>query len=1045
MSYPQLIEKLEDRLFLAQTPVSPRPDTLGTAFDKTERADLLARLTMLPSSVYTSLQSSLAANNLLAFDTTLLNHMRDTSRPGSYFFAHDQASSIASYIQSNLSGSASSQISQANDVTDDRLFPAQSSVSSYTVSLPPNINWSDPSPSTNPEFLSALNRQEWWVSLAQSYRYTGDNKYLNELLYELADWSSENLMFSLPSQTSQYASYGFDVSLRVENWLMSYYSVLGTSGWTPAANSLLLYKLIQQGDVLNTVSASLTDFSNNRTIAIGRSLLYLGLLLPEVNSSGSWESRGRNTLYQSVSGQFYTDGSHREQSPGYAVLALDDLLEAYYLDHTKNGNPWNGTFVSTLYNGVEALWQQLSPDGNRPAIGDTYRISASTLFLKAAVILGESRWPEAKPRTRDVWVLGTTNVNPYLGNPVNPSLGNRDNTYRLSDSGNYVLRSGNDTQARQINFKAGPKGGIHGHYDLLGIEFFGYGRPLLADTGAYLYDPSDPKRAYAESTKAHNTIGVADLNHGPLENLNAIRSSDILPIAGGWMISAGHQGYFHLPGAPTVSRALWFDGNNTLVVVDFVESTTPRNWEQNFILQNQNTTRDLTNGLIYTKNTDGLGNVRIQSLLRPGQTAYAAINSNTFTTSNPPPDHVDPATRYYVQQLNTTYAVFATLITAHPGSASSAVSTASWVSVPTTFGQSAVLNINGTNITFSPPSWQRLNSQAQSRGAFNDIAYDSAGRLHHVFWDRDEKNLKYAVRDTNGVWSTVQIVDDDYFVGYNPDLEIDALGRPGIAYQDAWNGDLRYAYLSPITNTWEVHVVDVPGSTGGYPSLVFSRNNTPVIAYYNKSKGDLRLALQQASGWEIQTIDSQGDVGRFPSIQLDPNRPTASKFAIAYEDTTNMDIKWAIQYKTGWRYETVDNTMTISGGYVSLSWYDSGASTDRYRGVATYYDAGKGQLRYAYDTGGIEKTIWSSLVIASKKRQGLYSKLHIENNRPRVFFFDGTNNKGFFLSSNKIAGGTWSLVDLGPGGREIHFAYRQGRYLYTSLDESTGFLTVRSV
>ncbi len=1039
MSYRSIVEKLEDRVLFAQTPGSPRPDTLGAVFDKSERQDLLARLTMISAGTYNSLNASLTSNDINGFDSTLLTYMRSRST-ANYFFSPGDAGTIASYIDSNLS--ISSQQQHADAVTDDRLFPEQSSADTFDVQLPANINWSDATRSSNPEFIYALNRQEYWVDLGQSYRYTGDSKYMNELLYELADWSSENQTFALPANTNQWTSYGFDISIRVESWLMTYFSVLGSGGWTGSANSLMLYKLFQQTDALNRTVENLTDYTNNRTNSMARTELYMGLLFPEVDNADAWEQIGRNALFAGLDGQLFDDGSHREQSPGYGALVVGDLIEAYKLD-SLNGNSWASDKLTKLEKTVDAVWQQLSPNGNRPAIGDTYRGSSASSFLKAALVLNETRWPEAKPRTRDAWLFGTSAINPYLGYPATPALGNRGDTYALPDSGNYIMRSGSDANARQINFDAGSKGGLHGHFDLLNFELFGYGRPLIADPGLYLYDTS-AARTNIISTKAHNTIGVADLNHGELENLNSIKTTGIQNVAGGYMISSGHQGYFYLPGAPNVSRAMWYDGNNTMVVVDFVEATQARNWEQSFTVENQNTSRDLANGLIYTKNVDGLGNVRIQSLLRPGQTAGAAI-TGTFTSSDSPPNNVDPATRYYVQQLNTTYAVFATLLTAHSGSASSAVSTASWVSIPSTFGQSAVLNINGTNITFAPPEWERLNNVAQSRGAFNDIAYDAAGRLHMTFFDRDERNLKYAVRDTNGVWSTVQIVDDDYYVGYNPDIEINANGRPGIAYQDANNGDLRYAYLSPITNAWEVDVVDVPGSTGGYPSLVFSRNNTPVIAYFNKTKGDLRLALADTNGWVIQTIDSAGDVGRFPSIKLDPNRPTASKFAIAYENTTTMDVKWAIQYQTGWRYETVDNTMTIAGGYISLDWYDSGASSDRYLGVATYYDAGKGQLRYAYDTGGIDRVNWSNMLIASKKRQGLYSKLHIENNKPRVFFFDGTNNKGFFLYSNKIAGGSWSLVDLGQGGREIHYAYRNGGYFYTSLDEATGYLTVKQV
>ncbi len=1035
------VEALESRVHFALTPASPRPDTLGAAFDKTERQALLTRLSNLPSGTYNTLNSNLNSNDINAFDTNLLNYMKSRTT-ADYFFDPANAGSIASYISGNLS--TAGQVQNANWITDSRLFPAQGSADSFDVQLPANINWSDTSPSSNPEYIYTLNRQEYWMDLAQSYRYTSDSKYMSELLYELADWSSENPTFALPANKNTWTTFGFDISIRLDAWMMTYFSVLSSAGWTGAANSLFMYKVAQQADSLANVVTNLDPilYANNRANSMSRTELQLGLLFPEMDDSSTWRTDGRNTLYACLDAQFYNDGSHKEQSTGYASQVIGDILEAAKLD-SLNGNTWSNTRLDKLENAIDSLWQQLSPNGNRPAIGDTYRYNNTTIFLKAALILNQSKWPEAKPRTRDVWIFGSSAIAPYMGNPVTPAVGTRGSTYSLSDSGNYILRSGSDANARQINFDAGPKGGGHGHYDLLNFEFFGYGRPLISDPGLYYYI-ENANRNWVISTKAHNTVGVADLNHGQVETMDSIKSSGIQNVAGGYMISAGHQGYFFTKGAPTINRSIWYDGSNTMVVVDFVEATTAKNFEQSFLMENQNTSRDLANGLVYTKNTDGNGNVRIQSLLRPGQTAGVQTNG-VFTSDYGPPNEADPASRYYVQQLNTTYAVFATLITAHSGNtANSSISTASWVTVPTQAGQNAVLNVNGTNITFSPPSWERLNATAQSRGTANDIAYDSTGRLHMVFYDRDDRNLKYAVRDTNGIWSTVQTIDDGDYCGYNPSLAIDANGRPCVAYQDAYNGDLKYASLSTITNAWKVETVDVPGSTGGYPSLVMSRNNTPVIAYYNKTKGDLRMALPQSAGWQITTIDSVGDVGRFPSIQLDPNRPDASKFAVAYEDTTNGDFKWGIQYKTGWRYETIDSTTTIGGGYISMQFYDSGASSDRYKSVATYYDAGKGQLRYAYDIGGIEKTTWTSMVIASKKRQGLYSKLYIEANKPRVFFFDGTNNKAMFLSSTKIIGGSWSIAVLGNGGREIHYAYRNGVYQYSNLDEGTGYLTVKT-
>ncbi|HEY0009634.1 MAG TPA: heparinase II/III family protein, partial [Tepidisphaeraceae bacterium] len=343
------VESLESRLLYAMTPADPRPNTLGKSFDITERQDLLARLSNLPSSTYTTLNNALKASNIATFDNSLLGYMRSRSS-AKYFFQPGSADSIADYVNNNLS--STSQIQRADRVTDQRLFPAQSSVEDYTVQLPANINWADASPSSNPEFINALNRQEWWVDLAQGYQYSGNNKYVNELKYELADWAYENPTFTMPSVAKKRQSYGFDMSIRMDNQLMAYFSILGSGAWDGASNSLMLYKLIQQGDVVGVIGNGLKDNSSNRSIAIGRSTMYMGVVLPEVDSAAAWEADGRAVLYRSIDGQFYSDGTHREQSPGYAVLTIDDLLDARRLD-VLNNNPWDAGKLATLENAVD--------------------------------------------------------------------------------------------------------------------------------------------------------------------------------------------------------------------------------------------------------------------------------------------------------------------------------------------------------------------------------------------------------------------------------------------------------------------------------------------------------------------------------------------------------------------------------------------------------------------------------------------------------------------------------------------------------------------
>ena len=318
-----------------------------------------------------------------------------------------------------------------------------------------------------------------------------------------------------------------------------------------------------------------------------------------------------------------------------------------------------------------------------------------------------------------------------------------------------------------------------------------------------------------------------------------------------------------------------------------------------------------------------------------------------------------------------------------------------------------MLTKNGVSqeVDFTPPPTQRLNATATTRGTYNDIAYDSKGDLFLVYADRDTGDLMYAERNTSGNWSIPSLVDPPASSsgagGYEYiSMAIDKNGSPGVAYFDGWNGDLKYAFLDPTTRAWEVQTVDSKGSTGLYPSLAFSRNNGPVISYYNRTQGDLDLAQSSGTGFSITPIDTQGDVGRFSSLMLDPNRPTATKWAIGYEDTSNGNYKYALQgdwgdggtYINGYTNWTVDN-LSIAGGYVSLAFYDSGSNdSHRYKPAMSYYDAGNTALRYAYstDSGGT----WVTQTVVSAKIQGLYTQLFFDSaGDANIFYYDRSDNE----------------------------------------------------
>jgi hypothetical protein len=297
-----------------------------------------------------------------------------------------------------------------------------------------------------------------------------------------------------------------------------------------------------------------------------------------------------------------------------------------------------------------------------------------------------------------------------------------------------------------------------------------------------------------------------------------------------------------------------------------------------------------------------------------------------------------------------------------------------------------------------------------------------------VFNDRGEKNLKYSVRETNGKWTIVQTIDSGFETGGWPSLALDSNGLPGVAYFDGGGGDLKYAKL--LNGAWKLETVDGPGSTGLYPSLVMSKSNAAMIGYYKRTTGDLRLAIQQPTAWQISTIDSAGDVGRSASMTLDPNRPTTSKLAIAYDAVGGMK-KFAIQSGTGWAFQTVDNTTPTGGGSTSMAWEPYKDTDGQYHAAMSYYDSTNSALKFARQGPG---GVWTAITVISQGVQGLYTSLLYDlGSRPNIFFFKKTNVTAYRTVKKA---GVWQFTYLGTGGREAQSALRPstGEIGLTNLD-----------
>jgi hypothetical protein len=495
-----------------------------------------------------------------------------------------------------------------------------------------------------------------------------------------------------------------------------------------------------------------------------------------------------------------------------------------------------------------------------------------------------------------------------------------------------------------------------------------------------------------------------------------------------------------LAGRPVVTRSLWYDYDQTMLIVDWVEGVEAHDVRTSFLIPGTLTSRDLANGRIRSTNVSG-GNVQIQSLLQPGQ-ASTFRTSGIFTSNSA---GNNPAATQFFTYANGSFVAFATLITAY-NTGNPPDITAQWLNTAAV-GQPVQLRLTkgvvSQDITFTPPTLKYPPADVSINGTYSDIVYDKQGRLHLAYYDRDAQMLKYTVRSTNGKWSPVETVDNIPLHGFNPSIALDGNGHPGIAYTDANNGDLMYAFNDG--SAWSVQDADAPGSTGHYPSLAFARFDLPFISYYDKTHGALKLATIDEGKWKLATIDSGDigtrDVGRYSQIVLDPSRPTASKWGIVYEDTGGGRYLYALQgtihggvQKNSYTIFEVGKAPKL-GGYTSLA-YDSAN-----RPTVSYYDSSITGLKFAKSSGDTFNGInFTASTVVSKGAVGYYASLYYDASaRPNILFFNRDKSK---VQKATFSSNAWAIVDLATGGREIHVAQYNGTVAYTNLNEAKRELDV---
>jgi len=278
-------------------------------------------------------------------------------------------------------------------------------------------------------------------------------------------------------------------------------------------------------------------------------------------------------------------------------------------------------------------------------------------------------------------------------------------------------------------------------------------------------------------------------------------------------------------------------------------------------------------------------------------------------------------------------------------------------------------------------TWQiTLVDTSGTAGYYCRIAVDAQNRPHICYYDHANGDLKYAHYDGSS-WKT-EVVDSAGDVGAFCDIDTDAQNRPHISYLDKTNGVLKHAYFDGAS--WQTESLGSYGTIEGQTNIHIDDAGTIHIVYWY-APDELRRTWFDGASWQTETIHSGSNVGEY-------NWLTSRNgiLHVVFSDASGgggTQLGHAVYYQGAWNPH-IDDPVEGSGEgcaiavrsdgsphmvyynttYMQLRYYCHAGGSPRWQAVdgdsnvgrnpavavgpddtlhITYYDAGRGRLKYA--------------------------------------------------------------------------------------------------
>lgn len=449
-----------------------------------------------------------------------------------------------------------------------------------------------------------LSRFQHLVTLGKAYRYTNDEKYVQEFMSEVNDWIKTN-----PVEFGVNWITTMEVAIRAVNWIWTYNFFARSPKVTQSFKIRLLKSLFLHGRFI-TNNLEWGRVRGNHYLSDVVGLIYLGLFFKETKEGKIWLKEGITRLIQEMDHQVYPDGVDHEASISYHRLVTELFLSATLLLQT-NSIKLPDQFMKKLEKMIEFIMYYTKPDGLAPVIGDADDGRLHILSKKeindhryllsiGAVLFGREDFKAcASIFNEDLfWLTGLDGLHRFTeikGVRFEP----KSRAFR--DGGFFVMRD----REHYMIIRCGEIGlggmGGHSHCDTLSFELAINGRTFIVDPGAYVYTASPTWRNIFRSTSYHNTIMIddAEMNRFNKQRLFSMQNDAIGKI-NRWLTNeefdffdGEHWGYKRLKDPVIHRRQIFFNkGDKFWIVRDILSAKSRHKYDMFLHFNPMKITRD---------------------------------------------------------------------------------------------------------------------------------------------------------------------------------------------------------------------------------------------------------------------------------------------------------------------------------------------------------------------------------------------------------------------------------------------------------------------